>query len=203
LPKKRIDALLGKLKMNGHDIQFITDPSAIQTHKINTGEDLLGKAQDYVIDGVKVTFFVLPKTDAQKAYYQGCNQLKSDRWGFDVMGLDGLRFNKSLILGERVRSRDLYDLWSLMKADLLGVGEVVNWARSYGHPNNDSDYFQSVLRGEIPLDEDDEGLNQAGVETSFRGVVELLKARVDAYRVDEAEKAYPEQDPSSAKGPGY
>ena len=70
LPSFAMDKLISRLKQEGHQTQMITSPAQISQFKINHGLNLLERARDYVIDGVKVTFFVHGKNSSQEEFYR-------------------------------------------------------------------------------------------------------------------------------------
>ena len=70
LPNVAIDKLISRLKREGHQAQMITSPAQISQFKINHGLNLLERARDYVIDGVKVTFFIHGKNSSQEEFYR-------------------------------------------------------------------------------------------------------------------------------------
>lgn len=74
LPGPTIDNLISQLKRKGHQAQMITSPALTSQFKINHGLNLHDHACDYVIDGVKVTFFVYGKNSLQKAFYQSAEK---------------------------------------------------------------------------------------------------------------------------------
>lgn len=157
LPGFRLDQLSARLKSEGHPTQMITRPDQIASHKINTGENLLDQVRDYVIDGVKVTFFIHGRNDAQREYYRHTDKVQPNGWSFNLLGLEGLKLAKTLVLADRVRSRDLYDLYTLNRGHGYTMAELLNVASEFGTVN-DPEHYKAILRGEIPLDRDDEGL---------------------------------------------
>ncbi len=108
LPSYKIDALIRRLKDRGHQAHLITDQAAISATKINHGFNLLDYARDYVINGVKVTFFTKNQAHKLIEQYESYSETH-EHIEFSILSVDGLKITKTLVLGERVRSRDLFD----------------------------------------------------------------------------------------------
>jgi len=162
LPTRKIDALVARLKAEGHTINLITDAAMISQHKINTGSDLLKQVRDYVMDGVKVTFVAHGRTQKQRAYYSQAEKVTTESQYFSILGLDALKTAKTLVLADRVRSRDLFDLMMLMQTYGYSVEQAMDCVKDLGH-NDDPEYYKAVMSGSIPLDSDDEGLDAVDV----------------------------------------
>ena len=180
LPSFAIDKLISRLKQEGHLAQMITSPAQISQFKINHGMNLLDRARDYVIDGVKVTFFVHGKTSSQEAFYQSAKKLHEDGMCFDILGIDGLKVAKTLVLADRVRSRDLYDLYVLMRDHDYTLNKLFSNVRELGTVD-DQEHYKAIMRGEIPLDDDDEGLEAVELDTGYEQMVEYFRHEIDEY----------------------
>lgn len=188
LPTHRIDQLIGKLKSQGNTVQLITDPGMISRFKINTGEDLLCYARDYAINGVKVTFFAHGRTDQQKKFFDHCSKVSVGA-GFDVLSLEGLKVAKTLVLGDRVMSRDLFDILFLLKHSDYTLDAAFNTIKELG-VNNDPEYYKSVMTGVIPLDVNDPGLAPVGVKMTIQQIIEELRSLVNSYEQHLAAKTF-------------
>ena len=180
LPSFTIDKLISRLKQEGHQTQMITSPAQISQFKINHGLNLLERARDYVIDGVKVTFFIHGKNSSQEAFYQSAKKVREADMCFDILGIEGLKVAKSLVLADRVRSRDLYDLYVLMRDHNYPLNTLFSRVRELGTVD-DPEYYKAIMRGEIPLDDDDEGLEAVALDTNYEQIIEYFKHEIDAY----------------------
>lgn len=161
--------------------------------KIN-GLDLLAHSQNYVIGGVKVTFFA--RIDMAYRYFNGLPRADDPGAHFQVMREDGIFFMKSHVIHHRVKSRDLFDLKALLQRgktidDILSAGLASD-------PSNDPGYAKSVLTGEIPLDADDEGLSPVGVSDSIDDLYSFFRDAVKRHEIDLAGKIYQESLIASA-----
>jgi predicted nucleotidyltransferase component of viral defense system len=117
LPTAKIDRLVWQLRGQGCKVDLVTNSAQESTFRINTGERLSDYARDYAIDGVKVTFFAASPYQHPKRFEFWRNTPRDLQAGcaFAVLSLDALKVAKTLVLQDRVRSRDLFDLMVLMR----------------------------------------------------------------------------------------
>lgn len=100
--------------------------------------------------------------------------------GSSVIGQDGHFAMKSHLLSQRARSRDLFDLQTLMAEqgyrleDVLEAGVQADAAFS-------KEYAKSVLVGDTPLDQEDEGFASIGLKTSLQSIYEFFTEHVNQY----------------------
>ena len=120
-------------------------------------------------------------------YLKHADLLPVDDISFSILGLEGLRVSKAVVIGQRVRSRDLYDLFVLIRDHGYSVEQLLKDAQKYG-TNDDSEYYKSVLRGDIPLDLEDEGLEPVGVPVALDDIYSFFNARISQLEIDEAER---------------
>lgn len=189
LPGASIDQLMARLKSEGYQAQMITSPADIATFKINSAMNLLDYARDYVVDGVKLTFFVHGKTEQQQAFYQSSSKLREPDMSFDLLGIEGLKVAKTLVLADRVRSRDLYDLYVLMRDHDYSMDRLFAVVRELG-TIDDPEYYKTILRGEIPLDSEDEGLEAVDLESGSERMYEYFNAAIDEYETQLARDSF-------------
>ena len=189
LPGASIDQLMARLKREGHHAQMITSSADITTFKINNAMNLLDYARDYVIDGVKLTFFVHGKTEQQQAFYRSTPKQREPDMNFDLLGIEGLKVAKTLVLADRVRSRDLYDLYILMRDHGYSMDQLVVIVRELGTVD-DPEYYKTIMRGEIPLDSEDEGLEAVDLEAGSERMFGYFNTVIDEYETQLARDAY-------------
>lgn len=187
LPTHAIDNLVNELKLGGLPVQLVTDPSQISSFKIATGKRLLDVARDYMFGDTKVTFFAMgaKQSPVFVDYLKAAPTLNLDDASFNVLALDALKTTKAVVLGQRIRSRDLYDLFVLSKEHGYPVLQLLHDAVTYG-TNNDPEYYKAVLRGEIPLDDEDEGLEPVGVMASLKEIYNYFDTGISRIEVEEA-----------------
>lgn len=195
LPGERMDkgvisAIVRLAQEAGFRAMLATPHHQIVAEKIN-GRDLLARVQDYVIGGVKVTFFA--RTDVAYRYFDTLSRVAANvALSFRVMGEDGLFAMKSYVIHQRVRSRDLYDLKTFM---LRGrrLDEILE-AASMADPACSPEYAKSVLVGDVPLDKKDEGFESIGITESIEDIYSFFKSAVNDYEQAIAEEALSEED---------
>jgi hypothetical protein len=183
LPAQKIDQLIARLKQEGHQAQIITSPAELSQFKINRGMNLLDYVRDYVIDGVKVTFFIHGKNDAQQDFYQKTEKIQEAHMYFDILSIDGLKAAKTLVFADRVRTRDLYDLYILMRDRNYSLESLFAIVKQLG-TIDDPEHYKAIMRGEIPVDEDDEGLEAVDLYTGIKPVYEYFNQVIDDYETN-------------------
>jgi hypothetical protein len=187
LPTFAIEQFIELLKKN-HAVKLITPTAQISEHKIRTGLRLLDYASDYSIDNVKVTFFLLSKTEGQKTFYQKADKL-NNHWAFPILGLEGLKFAKTLVLAERQRSRDLIDLMYLIRDHGYSLSECNHYVENFS-TNNDFEFFKAVMNGEIPVDNDDEAYKLLHESVELEDIYSFFSEKINAYEIALARKLF-------------
>ena len=190
LPVYNIDQLVRRLRDNGNQVDLITDHSTLQQFSINTGKKLHDYARDYVVNGVKVTFFSGMKNKPSSLYdlMRKCS-IQHENIGFSILSIDGLKISKSLILDDRVKSRDLYDLMWMMKNNHLKLHTFFTAIGNYAN-NNDPEYYKAALKGDIPLDSDDEGLEPVDLRIEITDIYKYFTSAIDCYEQQLAKDFY-------------
>jgi predicted nucleotidyltransferase component of viral defense system len=174
LPSYAIEQFLATIQSK-HNIKKINSVAQISQFKIQTGLNLNDYVQDFTIDDVKVTFFILGITPEQKEFYR--KTLKhNDLWVLPIMGVKGIQLAKTLVLKNRIRSRDMYDLMVLMRDYEYSFIEFINNLSQF-LATDDLEYFKAILTGKIPLDRDDEGLLPVNVEASVDEIYKFFKVK--------------------------
>ncbi|MFZ9758936.1 MAG: nucleotidyl transferase AbiEii/AbiGii toxin family protein [Burkholderiaceae bacterium] len=187
LPIKVIDELLNDLAAGGAEIEsLITSEQKLQ-FKINTSENLDHYIQDYLIDGAKVTFHSRNEGDRPKAqidFLKSAPKLAVSERGFNVLGIDGLLVMKSLVIYDRVKSRDINDLMVLTKVHGYTLDDIFTAINAY-QPirHKDPEHFKSVVTGVIPLDKSDEGFSSIHLNVKMVDVYKYFKKLIDHYEV--------------------
>lgn len=172
-----IESLLAAFRESGRSVELVTPQSQVVAARIN-GLRLLDFARDYMIDKVKVQFFA-PRDASQAAYFDAFPRIDLGK-GFSLMCRDGILAMKSAILEQRVRSRDLFDLMHMLKHDGYRIDDVFARAKEVS-PDANLEAHKSALLGVTPLDEDDEGFEAVGVQTSIEEIYGFFAREVDDY----------------------
>lgn len=195
LPAERMDkgivsAIVRMAQEAGFEAQLVTPHHQIVAEKIN-GRDMLSRSQDYVIGGVKVTFFA--RTDVAYRHFDALTRIADSGCSFRVMGEEGLFSMKSYVIHQRVRSRDLFDLKTFMLHD-KSIDDILQ-AGITADPACSPEYAKSVLIGDVPLDKEDEGFDSVGVTESIQDIYTFFKTAVNDYEQAIAEKTLRDDDP--------
>ncbi len=185
LPTARIDKLIWQLRGDSHKADLITDSAAASTFRINTGEHLSDYARDYAIDGVKVTFFAAsPRKHPKRfVYWQNAPRDLQAGCAFSVLSIDGLKTAKTLVLQDRVRSRDLYDLMVLMRDHGYTFDSFFDTVQRLADGAQDGEMERLILRGLIPLDQRDEGLQGVNVRSTPAEMYAFFDERLREHEV--------------------
>lgn len=184
LKKESISSLIRQLQDLGVSCELVTPKSAIVSAKIN-GYDLLSYSQDYSINGVKVTFF--SRQDTAYKFFDKFERIKGES-SFGIMNEDGIFHMKSYVIHKRTRSRDLFDLKSFVEK-----GRSINDAIGFGpmaDPSCSKEYAKSVLKGDIPLDKEDEGFSSIGLKESIDDIYSFFKKEISKSEEVIAESIY-------------
>ncbi len=183
LPTAQIDRLMSDLQAQGHKVLLITDSAQTSTFRINTGERLSDYARDYAIDDVKVTFFAAAKQRHPKrfVFWQNAPRERRPSCSFSVLSLDALKISKTLVLQDRVRSRDLFDLMILMQSHGYSLESFFANVTQYADGSTDGETERLILRGLIPLDKRDEGLDSVNVHNSLDEIYRFFSEKLTEY----------------------
>lgn len=183
LPTTKIDGLVRQLRHQGCNVDLVTNSAQESTFRINTGERLSDYARDYAIDGVKVTFFAANpyKHPRRFEFWRTAPRDLQPGCAFAVLSLDALKVAKTLVLQDRVRSRDLFDLMVLMRDHGYTPEALFDTVARLADEAQDGEIERLILRGLIPLDKEDEGLESVSVATTMPEIYTFFDARLTEY----------------------
>jgi predicted nucleotidyltransferase component of viral defense system len=183
LPATKIDRLVWQLRNQGCKVDLVTNSAQESAFRINTGERLSDYARDYAIDGVKVTFFAASPHRHPKrfAFWRATPRDIQPGCAFAVLSLDALKVAKTLVLQDRVRSRDLFDLMVLMRDHGYTPEALFDTVARLADDAQDGEIERLILRGLIPLDKQDEGLETVAVATTMPEIYTFFDARLTDY----------------------
>jgi hypothetical protein len=187
LPIKAIDGLLDDLAAGGAAIESLITSEQKLRFKINTSENLDHYIQDYLIDGAKVTFHSRNEGDRPKKqidFLKSAPKVVVSKGGFDVLGVDGLLVMKSIVVYDRAKSRDIYDLMVLTRDHAYTLDDIFAAIDAYQPVRHkDPEHFKSVVTGLIPLDNDDEGFSSIHLNVKMDAVYKHFKKLIDDYEI--------------------
>ncbi len=128
LPKKAISEFLDRLREEGCEVEDIL-PMAERQYAENEGCDIDDYHQDWSVDGVKLTFFTLPKENGREKLAEdpGVKWSKNLR----LASLETLFVTKALVLADRHTMRDNFDMHALLQHDDFSYIDVVQAFKAY------------------------------------------------------------------------
>lgn len=182
MPGVGIDHVVDVLRTSGSHVQLATPAWRISQAKIN-GQDLLSMSRDYVVDGVKLTFFA--RKDAPYLHFSKMSKVKQSKTAFDIMSSDAIFEMKSWLISQRIRSRDLFDLMVMVQGhgktirDILDAGQLAD--ASYSR-----EYAKEVLLGNVPIDAEDEGFESIELGTHIDDIYQYFSKLIANYEQDVA-----------------
>ena len=195
LPIRAIDEVLDELAAAGSTIESLITPEQKLGFKINSSENLDHYIQDYLIDGAKVTFHSRNEGDRPKAqidFLKSTPKLEVSKGGFDVLGTNGLLVMKSIVVYDRVKSRDIYDLMVLTRDHGYTLDDIFAAIDAY-QPirHKDPEHFKSVVTGVIPVDKNDEGFSSIHLNVKMDEIYKYFKKMINDYEIKVVQKLRP------------
>lgn len=178
---------MDELAAGGSTIESLITSGQKVAFKINTSENLDDYIQDYLIDGAKVTFHSRNENDRPKPqieFLKSAPKVSVSKGGFDVLGVAGLLVMKSIVVYDRVKSRDIYDLMVLTRDHGYTLDDVFAAIDAY-QPirNKDPEHFKCVVTSVIPLDKDDEGFASIRLRVKMDDIYKYFKKLINDYEV--------------------
>jgi predicted nucleotidyltransferase component of viral defense system len=187
LPLRSIDGVLDELAAAGSTIESLVTAEQKSRFKINTSENLDNYVQDYLIDGAKVTFHSRNESDRPKQqidFLKAATKVKVTGEGFDLLGVDGLFAMKSIVVYDRVKSRDIYDLMVLTRDHGYTLDDAfVAVASLQPIRHRDPEHLKNVVTGLIALDDNDEGFASIQLNEKMDAVYAHFKKLVNKYEL--------------------
>jgi len=195
LPIKAIDSLLDELAASGATIESLITSEQKSRFKINTSENLDHYIQDYLIDGAKVTFHSRNEGDRPKVqidFLKSAPKVMVAKGGFDVLGINGLLVMKSIVVYDRVKSRDIYDLMVLTRDHGYTLDDIFAAIDTY-QPirHKDPEHFKSVVTGAIGLDKNDEGFSSIHLNVKMDEIYKYFKKLINDFEIRAVQQLRP------------
>lgn len=148
LPKKEIAYLLDRLSKEGASIADAV-PMIDRQYAINEGYDLEDYQQDWLVDGVKLTFFALPKDNGREKLaedpgtpWQGNLRLAS---------LETLFVTKALVLADRHAIRDNFDMKTFFEKPDFSYQDLITAFQKYRPGTSLEIPKKRLLNSDYPL----------------------------------------------------
>jgi hypothetical protein len=164
------------------DARFLPDKTRSLFERLITGKRLLDYARDYVVDGAKMTFFARgaggSATQEQLDWLAAAPRAYSGI-GFDVLGIEGIFAMKALLLADRARSRDLFDLMALIQDHGYTLDQAFGFVKKLAPiERRDIERHKAVMTGVIPLDPEDEGFESIGVKMPMEDIYAVFEEQI-------------------------
>lgn len=155
LPKADISALLSQIKLEGKVIEDNTSVAARQ-NALNDGIDLEDYQQDWLVDGIKLTFFTLDQENGRDRLITDQGETWNEK--LRLASLETLFVTKALVLTDRHTLRDNFDMQVLMTQGGFTYQDMVSAYETY-RPNASLEIAESrLLSKDFPLT--DPGLHE-------------------------------------------
>lgn len=177
-----LDALIKALSTS-HQVMLMTPSSKITQARIN-GTELLDFSRDYLIDGIKVTFFA--RNDNAYSYFSGLDRVQPDKVTFSLLSSLSIFKMKAWLIQKRVKSRDLFDLMQMIKCHHLSINNIFMAAQEADPAIFSEGQMKDILTGLIPVNSDDEGFESIGLDIDLQEVYAFF---TDAINEDEIRQA--------------
>jgi predicted nucleotidyltransferase component of viral defense system len=185
LPKDKINNLLTELKASGFNIQSLIPQNQISQARIN-GLFLLDYVQDYSIDGAKLSFFTFDKGGSKRKAYFSKAPRKDIGSSFKIFDVNEIFESKCVVLRDRIKSRDLFDLMYLMKNYHFTVNDIFNSINRIDTPSEGVEPIKEILVGNVPIDKNDPGLLILKDKISVEDIYLFFKEEIDKYEIEQA-----------------
>lgn len=182
LDSPALDFLIQEISKN-HSVGLMTPASKITQAKIN-GIDLLAYSRDYLIDGVKVTFFA--RNDVPYAHFSQLETIHYDSITFSLMTSSAIFKMKAWLIQKRIKSRDLFDLMQLLIINSGTIESLFIASRDAEVAIYSEEFLKDALTGLIPIDSDDEGFDSIGLNISLEEVYTFFRRAIDEYEIGRA-----------------
>ena len=128
LPIQAISDLLEQFKYEGSVIEDVLSLAA-RHDAINEGYDIEKYQQDWLIDGVKLTFFTLEKENGREKLALDHGKKWNNK--LRLASLDTLFVTKALVLTDRHAIRDNFDMYTLMKQENYSYDDLIQAYSTY------------------------------------------------------------------------
>lgn len=181
LPKQAIKSLIYDLKAEGFSVSNIMVPSRTSQARIN-GFFLDEYVQEYAVDGVKVSFCVMAKGSQSRGDYLSTAERVARFGQFGMLALEPLFKSKAVVLMDRVKSRDLFDLMILLTQYNYTIDDIIDTIITIDERDEvEAETVLEILVGNIPVDKDDPGFESIDLDISLKDIYKQLTLLVNVY----------------------
>lgn len=147
LPRNRLSAVIEALEASGRKALLATNESA-RLYWENEGEDIDDHQQDWMVDGVKLTFLAADSPERAERL----RAAPTHRFGaLEVLDREAIFEAKSRLLVARTTTRDLFDVWWFLTHGGHTIHEVVALMQQANPHYADSMIRARLLPSRAPL----------------------------------------------------
>lgn len=180
LPTQAISDLLERFKRTGSVIEDVL-PLAARHNAINEGYDIENYQQDWLIDGVKLTFFTLEKENGREKLALDHGKEWNNK--LRLASLDTLFVTKALVLTDRHAIRDNFDLYTLMMQENYSYNDLIQAYRTYRPHASLTIHETRLLSKDYPLtDPGLDGLIQESEEEIINNIHVFFSEIISKYK---------------------
>lgn len=189
LNRKEITRLLNSLEESGSTIVDIISTADEQEFLIS-GDDIREHHQKYLIDGVKVDFFIMEnRAIRERLFNKGFKEIIPN---IQIADINTLFHLKCLAVTQRTKSRDFFDIRTLMNEYDYSIEEVIQSIIEESELRISED---SVLNRFTPktFPVSDEGLEGLVEDSQFqqKSLIDFFKQEVEAYKYEQINSLMP------------
>ncbi|VAW56966.1 hypothetical protein MNBD_GAMMA07-2574 [hydrothermal vent metagenome] len=170
LDRANIESLIRHLRASGHEVVDVLPLFEIANFE-NDGLDLRDYHQDHEVDGVRLTLFTFGETEAQKNIL--LNDTASPYGSLNIASVDAIFKMKSLVLIDRNKSRDVFDLYYMINHCKYDATEIFKHLSDLRPNASDQIAKNRLINHKFQLtdegyDEKDTGVTKHEVALFFR-----------------------------------
>jgi len=169
------DIILFKEKYNAEFIPFSVFE---EDCAINDGEDIYNYHQRYSIDSIKIDFFVNSGNILEKQIVTNKNKIHYKN-NIYLASIESIFILKSLLLMERCKIRDLFDLYILINKYNFTIKDLIRFIKKYKITYTEEDILRWLEDKKNKIDED-EGFYALVNETpSYEQLVDFFIKQIE------------------------
>lgn len=181
LPTGSINELIADLKSKGFSVVSTLNPSRISQARIN-GVFLENLVRDYSINGVNISFSIMNKGgSSRREHFKSAPTLELNG-AFRILNIKSLFESKAVVLMDRVKSRDLFDLMFLIQNYDYTITDIVNAIKTIDQKDDrEARVALEILVGNVSLDKNDPGFESISLKVDINYIYAFFARKVNEY----------------------
>ncbi|MDL1971589.1 MAG: nucleotidyl transferase AbiEii/AbiGii toxin family protein [Candidatus Desulfofervidaceae bacterium] len=182
-----IARFIDDLLVQGLSVEEII-PEESKLEFLEAGLNIEDYQQDFLINGVKVSFFTL----GEKERLVLKEEDSSDYIGkIKIASLNTLFKTKVFALADRFKSRDVFDLYWLVKNKLFSVKDIFHVVKKYKGATVSDLIKRRLIYGKLPLtDEGYQDLLLTEEKITFEDIQKFFEEQINEYEKQQAADIY-------------